>query len=158
MSRWIIGTIGVLSLAGLVGFSGQKASTFVDLPKDEVWEVDFRSSGCFSSSRYVFSFRRAQPLETEVFHFKFNQKTNEDKKISLGKLRLTHAEAAGLDNLFRFYRNKPVGYCTNLDVVDLVRYRAGKEVSREHLQDRTCSYERQDFTRLDTLAARLDKS
>ncbi len=158
MARSIIGTIGFLSLAALVGFVGQKAPAFVDLPKDEVWEVDYRSSGCFSSSRYVFSFRRGQPLEAEVFHFKFNQKTNEDEKISLGKLRLTHSEASGLDNLFRFYRNKPVGGCTTLDVVDLVRFRAGKEVSREQFQDRTCSYEREDFTRLDTLAARLDKS
>lgn len=157
MTKWIVGAIGLASLAAIAGFTRQATPSLINLAKDETWEVDFRRSGCFSSSRYMFSFRRGQALEAEVFDIKFNAKSKDEVKSSLGKIRLNASEAAGIDNLLRFYRSKPEGYCTTIDTVELVRYRDGQEISREHFEDPTCSYDRKDFVRLEKLAERLTK-
>ena len=141
-------------LLGLAGASASRAETLsvASLRRDEVIDITFESSGCFNQSTDHYRITRDSAgrtwfeASTEVREWHKQQKKMLDRgTASIGKVALTAAEVAGLDSLFRFYRQKHPGGCTLVETAAVRYLRDGTSIGTEEFRDASCMTPRIDL-------------
>ena len=125
-------------------------------------EVIFTTSGCFHFATYELKFLRSTDLTVSIVQLErvwspARKAFTSTNRVSLGGLTLTKTDVAGLDRLLQFYRSSPRNGCTTVDTISILQRHDGKVAAREQFTDGSCSYERQDLTRITELVARLEK-
>ena len=92
-------------------------------PGDRV-QVQFHTQGCYHDYRYQFDLEHRGTLVA---------------RSSAGRaVALSPAQAAGLDRLIRFYRERHEGFCSTHEEVTLTYFRRGRKITKERYSDGTC--------------------
>src|SRR5262249_5736338 len=136
---------------------------FSSLKASDTLKVRYTSTGCFHFCDYEFTFRRDATTTVSVVSVlrKWSERDPDDADKSrekLGQIQLNAADLAGLDELLRFYRSKPSGFCTTRDNITISQVQDGKIIATERFQDNSCeTRETNRITTLPELARRLEK-
>jgi len=117
--------------------------------------VTYSSEGCFHHTSNILIFH-----ENNVTIYKtknqWNQKTD---KTEMGTLTLTKKDKEGLNRLFAYYSEKSHdGWYTNVDNIEIKRYKNEKLISSKKITDASCSlYQRKDILSFPELIERVEK-
>jgi hypothetical protein len=157
--RFILFTMAVICLASPVVAANQVV-TFSSLPKGDLLQIAFMSSGCFHFVSYELKFRvTPEPI---VGVTRVEPKWSDDRKrftstnrVNLGNLTLAKTDLQGLDRLLAFYRSGPRSGCTTVDKISISQIHRGITTATEQFTDGSCSYDRKDLIRITDLVARL---
>ncbi|OJU61855.1 MAG: hypothetical protein BGO01_13145 [Armatimonadetes bacterium 55-13] len=103
----------------------------------ETLDVFYKSLGCFNQSGYALKFTNKSGLMVEISE----QDKQSQKPVfhRLGVLKLSAADAKGLDSLLKFYRSNPKGGCTTIDQTELALKTSNRVIRKESYVDASCS-------------------
>ena len=125
---------GACALA-FAGWKGDaRVHSFSELPRGNVLQIHFHSSGCFNQDDYDFTFRRMGEASVDLV-----EKDDERAPRSFPRLSLTADDLKKLDATLKYYRAVKGGACTTLDTVKITELHGSRILAIESYQDRTCS-------------------
>ena len=135
MDRYYVARVVLLALLAVPALSAAEPLLSQLRPGEKI-HVTYSTKGCeVADSSVNLDFEREKTIIARL---------NSHRAVPLSQREVT-----GLDKLFRFYRTRPVGFCTTTEEVTIVYFRNGRAVSREHYIDETCeTLERKDITHL----------
>lgn len=106
--------------------------------KQESALLDFKSSGCFHSTHFQFTYSSLPTPRVLTVKVTDDSRTSSE---TLGIVTLTPAQLGRFNNLLNFYRHIKDGGCTTSDTVTFTIFRDGRKVHHETFQDSTCDRE-----------------
>ena len=116
--------------------------------------VTYSSQGCFNHSSNILLFHENNVTVYKTMN-EWNQKID---KTKMGALTLTQKDKEGLNKLFAYYHENHDGWCTNVDDIEIKRYKNKKLTSSKKIRDNTCAvYKRKDVLSFSELIGRVEK-
>ncbi len=147
--------LAVISLVFALTACSTKTVTPNLFVSGESMVVTYSSQGCFHHRSNILFFHENNVIIYKTIN-QWNQKTD---KTKMGTLTLTKKDKEGLNRLFAYYAKKSHdGWCTNVDNIEIKRYKDEKLISSKKITDASCAlYQKKDILSFSELIGRVMK-